>query len=114
MTQDELREKLENWFIDMASGRHQYPIEGIPSAEEIAGWRANQLMALIKETLPELAKEAGYVKLAEDQTLPKWGVANYMLLGDEGRRAADYKAEQIREVQKDMLKAGWRKVELEK
>ncbi len=93
---------------------------------------ADQILALIKEALPELAKEAGYiplhslnetigvkslhqwakangyVKLAGDQTIHEELLIlpdNYNLDAYKGRRAGYYQAQQ------DMIKAGWRKVE---
>ena len=58
-------------------------------------WARESILPLIKEALPELAKEAGYVKLAKDQSLPE-DVGCCMDCNDSNK----------------MLKAGWRKVEV--
>mgnify|MGYP001566357483 CR=1 FL=1 len=42
----------------------------IPTAREQQQYKedADEILAIVKEALPGLAKEAGYVKLAEDQS----------------------------------------------
>lgn len=62
--------------------------------------RTDQILVLIKEALPELAEEAGYVKLAEDQTFPE-------------PRMYPPEGVLIRFMQ-DLRKTDWRRVVLEK
>ncbi len=71
----------------------------------------NEVFDLAKEYLPELAKEAGYVKLAEDQSLPKIpemfkAVKYYKSIYDSGWRAGyNWLKKNIKD---------WKKVEVEK
>ena len=44
----DMREKIRNWFIDLAQGRQRYPKAGVPSAEELADWRTDQILALFE------------------------------------------------------------------
>ena len=65
MIQDELIEKLARKLCE--TDRH----DDTPWEQCSSWWKleylqqAKRILALIKETLPELAKEAGYVKLAD-------------------------------------------------
>ncbi len=80
MPQDELKEKIyeivrmgicdlcDHWASDTMSK---------DTREDIQGSVADQILALIKEALPELAKAAGYVKLAKDQNLPLLTMEEY-------------------------------------
>ena len=67
----------------------------------------DQLLALVLKHLSELAKKAGYVKLADDQSLPPTYFANRKKMP----WISDYDVEIC--AQADMLKAGWRKVIVE-
>jgi len=40
------RGAIKTWFLDMAQGCHVYPIKGVPSAEELAEWRTDQILSL--------------------------------------------------------------------
>lgn len=77
MTEQELREKIAKRFYEEQTGLYDW--DSLPDKKptgkgaylkhyrgDFYGF-ANSVLALIKEALPELAKENGYVKLAEDQ-----------------------------------------------
>ncbi len=93
--EQELREKIESILA------YSVPTE---NRKDWAKFASKEVLALIKEALPELAKEAGYVKLAEDQSLPgSWysagehsGMLN-LLFSNPGILI--------------LIGAGWRKVE---
>ncbi len=76
---------------------------------------ADQILALIEAYY----KEKGYVKLAKDQNLPPNKMVCNMRVIGEPTITEQVQAEIRREIeiwveaQQDMLKAGWRKVELE-
>lgn len=95
MDERKLREKIAQLLQNNSSNIIDNIITG-------AGMPTKSWMEVAKQTIA-LIKEAGYVKLAEDQNLPE----NYFPPGTIGFAMRE-KAEQ------DMLKAGWRKVENEK
>ena len=64
----------------------------------------DQILALIKET--------GYVKLASDQRTPLIPAYYYSVVDNQGKTNSKLKQESYAVAQQDMLKAGWRKVEL--
>ena len=69
-----------------------------------AGYKSTEEVADILQRLVEALKEAGYVQLAEDQSLP----TNPVLRNTSYEwRTGYYRAQQ------DMLETGWRKVKLE-
>ena len=68
MTEQELKEQIakQRCYLCDFHGR-----DGCSKQEfscSLARGHADEILALVKEALPELAKEAGYVKLAEDQS----------------------------------------------
>ncbi len=85
MTQDELREKIAGIVSNPISPDYK---------------KADRILVLVKEA--GLFARKGYVKLVEDQTLPADEDGGYF------SRPAYSKAQQ------DMLKAGWRRVEVDK
>lgn len=85
MTEQELREKL---------------FKEIPQYIRAGGSWAISMNKLIDNTLNAF-KEAGYVKLAEDQSLPSV------------RNAVNKSYNDYMLGQEDMLKAGWQKVEVD-
>jgi len=99
MTEQELREKIAKYLFDICrncntSGTEFYsqnPSQELVDTVEADCYReVSHILTLIKE--------AGYVKLADDQSLPE---------------KPFYPDKSIYcETQQDMLKAGWRKVEL--
>lgn len=95
MRDQELIEKTEhlikNWIVS------QYPI-----GKETFLDLATQIHSLIKEWL----KEAGYVKLADDQSVPEIPLI-------DSRGFWTWSSRQCKEYQQDMLLGGWRKVEVE-
>ncbi len=144
MTEQELEERIIQILIDYSLGHKR--LESFPEDFHFSLYNGlrettcNQILALVKEALPELAKEAGYklpeeireiikqsafalsdkhkreveearlgyVKLAKDRSLPK-----------RTRASRDYELDRYvgighKTAQQDMLKSGWRKVEMEK
>ena len=118
-------QKLNDRILELI--RHGYSPEAI----------CNDIVALIKEALPELAKEAGYKSSEEARELSIWSVddsreldrdvwakANgYVKLASEQMAEKDDKFQSAEYIwddfirghrlgQLEMLKAGWRKVEL--
>ncbi len=107
MEQEELREKIARWLRCYKLEE----IEGI-GVDDIISWQftkdywledATQILALIKEALPELAKEAGYVKLAEDQTID---IPDGVFFSKEAKACGFTK--------RSFIEAGWRKVDASK
>lgn len=68
-------------------------------------WAERKILPIVKEALPELAKKAGYVKLADDQNLPALPLFRWIGYGEERTARLAYEA-----AQQDMLKQGWKKV----
>lgn len=89
-----MTEKLREEIAELIS-RH-----GDGRIKMVEGFKVKDYTMPIEVTdqILALIKEAGYVKLAEDQSLPE----KEFISSNENYRYA--------EAQKDMLKAGWRKV----
>lgn len=86
MTEQKLRKKIAETLYNKNESTlnvlrsYYFPYDGVtygkckdiyPDKVENYLEQADQILDILKETLPELAKEAGYVKLEEDQSLPK-------------------------------------------
>jgi len=110
MTEQELKEKIARqiWMDDSGSDT------GWPTSPKIRKegvcWRiADQILALIKE--------AGYVKLADNQDLPSnlfiKFKANSKLTMVAQKELGDTAIMAYKQSQQDMLQAGWKKVKLE-
>lgn len=94
---DELRGQLANFLISY--GHYVRECGMLRQELDYAFWNS-KLLSLIESNFPQLAKEMGYVKLAEDQTFP-------VLFPEE---LDDAYCRGWEQTAKDMLKAGWRKV----
>ncbi len=87
-TTEQLREKITRIEITVSQ-----PRENIIQVKELGQEVADQILASVKKVLPELAKEAGYVKLANDQS-------------------TDIYYGEVADVLPRMKRDGWRKVEV--
>jgi len=56
MTDKELIKRVMDWFLDLSAGRHTFPKEGVPTTEELAEWRANEIIPIIKKQVAEEIK----------------------------------------------------------
>lgn len=104
MTEDELVEKVARqiWMDDSGSDA------GWPAG---SGLRKDGVCWHIATQIHAIYKEAGYARLAEDQSLP-----DLPPLGtrhDDPRYLDSWLRDMAEKTQRDMLKAGWRKVILE-
>ena len=105
MTEQELREKIDEFIWAILSF-------GMECSDE---WVANQkiegrpFINHRRKYLFDLIKEAGYVRLAKDQSLPDTAyriTKEYM-----NDLEAQYVVEHVKKAQQDMLKAGLQKIE---
>ena len=91
MTDEELREKMAE-IIRKGEGIWNY------------GHTTKEILALVKEWY----KEAGYVRLAKDQSLPRSRYGEYQ----ESAAGKIFIPTETKVDPDDMLKVGWRKVEI--
>jgi len=98
----ELREKIKKTIESMFAG-----IEDDPELQEDCGKKANQILVLIKQ--------AGYVKLADDQSLPPNPYPRMTQCADEDGAIQTFTNPdwmKFHMAEDAMLKAGFRRVEL--
>ncbi len=88
-----VKEYTTTWELERVCRKTEIDIMSFDNA-------IKNMVFLLKEYLPELAKENGYVKLAKDQSLPP------------RIRKMGWIDDNTDEVQQEMLKTGFRKVEL--
>ena len=117
MTEQELREKIAKILIEPDIGYLDWNI----GVFVLANWRSSlpdQILALLKEALPELAKEAGYVELVDDPHLnEEYLIRKLSQIVGETRIPYECSEEMrpfvVLKYSRDILDAGWRKVILE-
>jgi hypothetical protein len=91
------------------------PMENYPTlAQQIADLYKDYVLpqdCITAEQFQVILKKAGYVRLADDQSLPKMAIDWYVGGTYQPITVFDL-AQIIEKSQQDMLNAGWRKVEL--